>query len=114
MTTELATIPAGPAAADCCGPAVGLDGTVDAERLATLGKAIADPLRVQILDVLLRSDQAVCQCEFVALFDIRQSLLSHHLRKLVESGLVSVERRHRWAYYSVSPSARKELTTWLS
>jgi ArsR family transcriptional regulator, arsenate/arsenite/antimonite-responsive transcriptional repressor len=114
MTIDLPLAPAGPAAAECCGPAVGLDGSVDAERLARLGKAIADPLRVQILDVLRRSEQPVCQCEFVALFDITQSLLSHHLRKLVESGLVTVERRHRWAYYSVSPPALKELTTWLS
>ncbi len=43
-------------------------------------------MRVQILDVLRRSDEPVCQCEFIALFEIKQSLLSHHLRKLVEPG----------------------------
>ena len=67
-----------------------------------------------LLDVLRRSDEPVCQCEFIALFDIGQSLLSHHVRKLVAAGLVEVERRHRWAYYSASPDALKELTAWLS
>lgn len=114
MTSTAAITPPGPAAAACCGPAVGLDDGLDAERLAALGKAMSDPLRVQILDVLRRSDTPVCQCEFIALFDIRQSLLSHHLRRLVESGLVSVQRRHRWAYYSLCPGAFQELTAWLS
>jgi ArsR family transcriptional regulator len=64
--------------------------------------------------VLRRSDQDVCQCELIALFDIRQSLLSHHMKKLADAGLVRVERRHKWAYYSVDPAALKELTAWLS
>jgi ArsR family transcriptional regulator len=50
----------------------------------------------------------------IALFDIKQSLLSHHLRKLVDAGLVEVERRHKWAYYSTSADAGKELSTWLT
>jgi ArsR family transcriptional regulator, arsenate/arsenite/antimonite-responsive transcriptional repressor len=113
MTTELATLP-GPAAATCCAPAVGVDPALNAERLAAVAKALAEPLRVHIVDVLRRSSEAVCQCELIALFGIKQSLFSHHMRKLVEAGLVDVERRHRWAYYSVSPDAAKELTSWLS
>jgi len=105
---------AGPPAAECCAPTVGLDPVLDAERIAAVAKALSDPLRVRLLDVLRRSDEPVCQCEFVALFDIGQSLLSHHVRKLVAAGLVEVERRHRWAYYSASPDALKELTAWLS
>jgi len=50
----------------------------------------------------------------VPLFDVPQSTLSHHVNKLVDAGLVSVERRHKWAYYSVRPDAIEELTTWLS
>jgi ArsR family transcriptional regulator len=87
---------------------------LDAERVATVAKAMSEPLRVRILDVLRRSPEAVCQCELVALFDIKQSLLSHHLRKLVDTGLVDVERRHRWAYYTISPHAFQELTAWLT
>ena len=79
-----------------------------------MAKALSEPVRVNIVDVLRRSTEPVCQCELIALFDIKQSLLSHHLRKLVAAGLVEVERRHKWAYYSISPDAAKELSTWLT
>ena len=69
---------------------------------------------MQILDVLRRNPEPVCQCELIALFEIKQSLLSHHMRKLVDAGLVDVERRHKWAYYSVAADAVQELTPWLS
>jgi ArsR family transcriptional regulator len=114
MTASLPTLPVGPAAEACCAPSVGVDAALDAERIASIAKALAEPLRVHILDVLRRSEDAVCQCELIALFDIRQSLLSHHMRKLVDAGLVDVERRHRWAYYTATPDAAKDLTSWLS
>jgi ArsR family transcriptional regulator len=113
MSTPLPTLAAGPAAARCCAPSTGLDAALPAERIAVIAKALAEPVRVNILDVLRRHGQAVCQCELVPLFDIPQSTLSHHVNKLVKAGLVDVERRHRWAYYSVSPDALKELTAWL-
>jgi ArsR family transcriptional regulator len=114
MSVSLPTHPAGPAAQACCAPSVDIDPTLNAVRVASVAKALADPLRVRILDVLRRSDAAVCQCELIALFEIRQSLLSHHMRKLTDAGLVSVERRHKWAYYSLSSDALKELTRWLN
>jgi len=107
-------LPAGPSAQECCAPTAGIDPALDAERLAAIAKALAEPVRVQILDVLRRSSDEVCQCELIALFDIGQSLLSHHMRKLVEAGVVCVQRRHKWAYYTVATDALKELTTWLS
>jgi ArsR family transcriptional regulator len=112
MSTALPTLP-GPAAAACCAPSTGLDPALDAERVADVAKALADPLRVKVFDVLRRHGEPVCQCELVPLFDIPQSTLSHHLNKLVKAGLVEVERRHRWAYYSVRPDALKELAPWL-
>jgi ArsR family transcriptional regulator len=114
MTTPLPTVPTGPAAGACCAPAVGLDAGLDTQRIATLARALADPLRVNILDVLRRSAVEVCQCELVPLFDIPQSTLAHHVRKLADAGLVAVERRHKWAYYSLNPDAFEELTAWLS
>jgi ArsR family transcriptional regulator len=114
MNVSLPTLPAGPAADACCAPAVGLDAGLDTERIATLARAVADPLRVQIVDVLRRSDVEVCQCELVPLFDIPQSTLAHHVKKLVDAGLVDVERRHKWAYYSLNADAFLELTTWLT
>lgn len=113
MSSALPTFAAGPPATACCAPSAGLDPSLDAERVATVAKALAEPLRVRIADVLLRSREDVCQCELIALFDIRQSLLSHHMRKLVDAGLVTVERRHRWAYYSIPDDAAEELTAWL-
>ncbi len=98
----------------CCAPPVGLNPVLDADRIATVAKALGEPVRVRIVDVLHRTDDEVCQCELIALFDIKQSLLSHHMRKLVDAGLVRVERRHKWAYYSISTDALKELTGWLS
>ena len=111
--TSLPVLP-GPAAAECCAPAAGEDPALDADHIAAVAKALGDPLRVRILDVVRRSDEPVCQCELIALYGIKQSLLSHHMKKLVDAGLVSVERRHKWAYYSISPEALKELTAWLS
>jgi ArsR family transcriptional regulator len=104
----------GPTAAECCAPSAGDDPSLPAEGLASVAKALSEPLRVRIVDVLRRSDEPVCQCELIALYDISQSLLSHHMKKLVDAGLVSVERRHKWAYYSISPPALKELTAWLN
>ncbi len=114
MTSALPTLSAGPAAAECCAPSAGLNPSLDAERIAAVAKALGEPLRVQILDVLRRSEQEVCQCELVPLFGITQPLLSHHMRKLVNAGLVEVERRHKWAYYTVNADALKELSSWLS
>ncbi len=114
MVDMTLVLPAGPAAAQCCAPSAGLDGALDAERIAAVAKTLGEPLRVQILDVLRRSAGPECQCELIPLFEINQSLLSHHMKRLVDAGLVTVERRHRWAYYSVSTDALKELTAWLS
>jgi ArsR family transcriptional regulator len=114
MTSGLPVLPAGPAASDCCVPSAGLDSGLDAERIAVAARALAEPLRVRILDVLRRSETQVCQCELVPLFAINQSLLSHHMKKLIDAGLVEVERRHKWAYYSVSTDALQELAAWLS
>jgi ArsR family transcriptional regulator len=114
MSTPLPTLPAGPAAASCCPAGAGLDPGLDTTRLAELAKALAEPVRVSIVDVLRRSPVEVCQCELVPLFDIPQSTLSHHVKKLVDAGLVTVKRRHKWAYYSLNRDALKELTAWLT
>jgi ArsR family transcriptional regulator len=114
MNASLSSASPGPAASECCAPAAGINPSLDAERIAAVAKALSEPVRVHILDVLRRSAEPVCQCEFIALFDIKQSLLSHHLRKLADAGLLTVERRHRWAYYSLCPDATQELTSWLT
>jgi ArsR family transcriptional regulator len=114
MTATSSLPTPGPAAERCCAPSTPLDATLDADRLSKIAKALGEPIRVHVLDVLRRHGEPLCQCELRALFGVAQPLLSHHITKLVDAGLVEVERRHKWAYYSVRPDALKELTTWLS
>ena len=99
----------------CCEPLVHPEVTLDgADRLAGIAKALSDPVRVQLVDVLRRHPGEVCVCELVPLFDIAQNTLSHHLKKLREAGLVGVERRGLFAYYYVKPDALEDLHAWLS
>jgi len=98
----------------CCEPVVYPDvERAQAARLAELAKALGDPIRLQLVDVLRRHAGKVCVCELVPLFDIAQPTLSHHLKKLREAGIVDSERRGLWAYYYVLPGALDELAAWL-
>lgn len=99
----------------CCEPGA-LSSLLDpqaADRAAAVAKALADPVRVQLFDAIRRGDE-VCQCDLHVLFDLSQPTISHHLRKLAEAGLIRVERRGRWAFYSTHRDALKELQAWLS
>jgi ArsR family transcriptional regulator len=112
---ELAPKTKRPAGQPCCTPVVYPDiQRVQAIRIADVAKALGDPIRLQLLDVLRTHAGQVCVCELLPLFDISQPTLSHHLKKLREAGLVDSERRGLWAYYYVRPHALEELTTWLS
>jgi ArsR family transcriptional regulator, arsenate/arsenite/antimonite-responsive transcriptional repressor len=106
--------PVGPPARACCAPSTQIDPALDAARIAEVAAALAEPIRVQILDVLRRHGEPLCQCELRPLFRVPQPTLSHHLSKLARAGLIRVERRHRWAYYSISSDAFEEITAWLS
>jgi ArsR family transcriptional regulator len=99
----------------CCEPIVYPDVQREhAARMATVAKALGDPIRLQLVDVLRLHAGKVCVCELVPLFDVSQSTLSHHLAKLRAAGIVDSERRGLWAYYYVRPDALKELSAWLS
>ena len=99
----------------CCEPVVYPDVERDrAVRMAEVAKALGDPIRLQLIDVLRKHAGKVCVCELVPLFDVSQPTLSHHLRKLREAGLVDCERRGLWAYYYVLPGALGELAGWIA
>ncbi len=99
----------------CCEPVVYPDvERAEAERMAEIAKALGDPVRLQLVDVLRKHAGKVCVCELVPLFDISQPTLSHHLKKLRDAGIVDSERRGLWAYYYVLPDALKELSAWLT
>jgi ArsR family transcriptional regulator len=98
----------------CCEPVVYPDiERTQAERMAGVAKALGDPVRMQLVDVLRKHAGKVCVCELVPLFDLSQPTVSHHLKKLRDAGIVGSERRGLWAYYYVLPEALEELTGWL-
>ncbi|WP_217915743.1 ArsR/SmtB family transcription factor [Miltoncostaea marina] len=102
-----------PAGQPCCEPLAYPDiDRARAERLARLAKALGDPVRMQLVDVLRRHAGRVCVCELTPLFEVGQSTVSHHLKVLREAGLVDSERRGLWAYYYVVPEALGELAGW--
>jgi ArsR family transcriptional regulator len=104
-----------PVGEPCCEPVVYPDvERVQAERMAVLAKAIADPVRLQLVDVLRKHAGKVCVCELVPLFDLSQPTVSHHLKVLRDAGIVDSERRGLWAYYYVVPDALDELAGWLT
>ena len=99
----------------CCEPVVYPDVERDqAIRMAEVAKALSDPVRVQLVDVLRKHAGKVCVCELVPLFDLSQPTVSHHLKVLREAGIVGSERQGLWAYYYVIPDALEELSSWLS
>jgi ArsR family transcriptional regulator len=112
---ELAPKQKRPAGERCCEPVVYPDVQREqAARMAVVAKALGDPIRLQLVDVLRHHAGKVCVCELVPLFDISQSTLSHHLKKLRDAGIVDSERTGLWAYYYVLPGALEELSAWLS
>src|SRR5262245_58911490 len=87
-----------PAGEACCEPVVYPDvERRTAERMAAVAKALADPVRLQLVDVLRKHAGKVCVCELTPLFDVGQSTVSHHLKVLREAGIVDCERPGLWA-----------------
>jgi ArsR family transcriptional regulator len=112
---ELAPKQKRPPGQPCCEPVVYPD--VEREhalRMATAAKALGDPIRLQLVDVLRKHAGKVCVCELVPLFDLSQPTVSHHLKVLRDAGIVDSERVGLWAYYYVVPDALQELSAWLS
>ncbi|MCE6995484.1 metalloregulator ArsR/SmtB family transcription factor [Saccharothrix sp. S26] len=78
----------------------------DPAAAAQLFKALADPVRVQLLALVRRSPSGeACFCDLADEFDMPQSTLSHHLKILVNAGVLSRERRGTWSWYRVEHSA---------
>src|SRR3954462_3270689 len=84
-----------------------------AQRMAAIAKALGDPIRLQLVDVLRKHAGKVCVCELVPLFDLSQPTVSHHLKVLRQAGVVESERKGLWAYYYVNPESLGELGQWL-
>jgi ArsR family transcriptional regulator len=77
-----------------------------AEALARVLKAIAEPTRLRLLSlVAAHEDGEACVCELTEPVGLSQPTVSHHLKVLVDAGLLSRDKRGVWAYYALVPSA---------
>lgn len=92
---------------ECCTPLAG--SPLDDERAAELEvvlKAIADRHRLRIVNLLLRAGgQPVCVCEMQPLLGLSQGTVSHHLRQLLDAGLLERQARGTYSYFSLVPGA---------
>ena len=116
MATELELAPKRKRAPGerCCEPVVYPDvERQEAERIAAIAKALGDPIRLTIVDVLRKHAGKVCVCELVPLFHLAQPTISHHLKVLRDAGIVESERQGLWAYYYVRSGALDEIAGWL-
>lgn len=90
---------------DCCAPLTA--GRIPADAalaLAPVFKALGDPVRLQLMSMIASADGGeICVCDLTPAFDLSGPTISHHLRTLRESGLVSAERRGSWVYYRADP-----------
>ena len=95
---------------ECCAPlAAEVLSDEEAAATAELFKALADPARVRIVNVLASAGEPVCACILNAPVGLSQPTVSHHLKKLVEVGLLDREQRGKWAYFSLRPEAVAKL-----
>jgi ArsR family transcriptional regulator, arsenate/arsenite/antimonite-responsive transcriptional repressor len=109
MTAAPAADPLVPIA--CCAPLAAptlSDGEADAT--AAIFRALGDPARVRIVNLLATSRDPVCVCELVEPLGLTQPTVSHHLKKLTDAGLLDREQRGKWAYFSVNADAMAKVS----
>jgi ArsR family transcriptional regulator len=99
---------------ECCTPlaisTLSPDKAVELERLF---KALSDRHRLRILNVLLQAGEAVCVCEFQPTLGISQPTVSHHLKQLVDAGILEREKRGTFAFYRLKPGALDRIASLL-
>jgi ArsR family transcriptional regulator, arsenate/arsenite/antimonite-responsive transcriptional repressor len=94
----------------CCAPlSAPVISDEEAEATAELFRALADPARVRVLNILATSEEPVCVCNLIEPLGLSQPTVSHHLKKLVDVGLLDREQRGKWAYFSLKRDAVERL-----
>lgn len=96
--------------ATCCGGELIAAQELDPRQTATLVnqlRALADPTRLRLLDLLAQQGAPLCVCELTPLFEQRQPTISHHLRILREACLIVGEKRGTWSYYGATDAGRR-------
>ena len=96
--------------AACCVP-IGRDDMSDDEVASTAAvfKALGDPHRVRVVNLLAVSGEPVCVCDLTDVLGLSQPTVSFHMKKLVDAGLLEREQRGVWAYYSLRPDVIERL-----
>jgi ArsR family transcriptional regulator, arsenate/arsenite/antimonite-responsive transcriptional repressor len=99
----------------CCSPLTSEPITVEqAERVAPLVKALADPVRLRLLSLIAsHAGGEACVCDLNDAFELSQPTISHHLKQLHAAGLVDREKRGVWVYYRVNQAALGDLSALL-
>lgn len=101
-----------PAASLCGGALMAPLSRERAEELAGLLKAVSDPVRLQLLSLIVSaSPQEACVCDLTAVVGLSQPTVSHHLKVLAEAGLLSRERRGSWAWFAIVPERLDEIAS---
>lgn len=109
MATAITFEPVDVSAAACCGGVAGpAVSEREAEQFASWFKALADPTRIRILNVLAQSDEPVCVCDIVEHFPLGQPTISHHLKILRDVRFVFAERRGTYMYYQLNHACLAE------
>src|SRR5215204_7484493 len=94
----------------CCAPlGAPLLSAEEADATAVLFRSLGDPARVRIMNVLATSNGPVCICNLVEPLGLSQPTVSHHMKKLLDAGLVEREQRGKWAFFDLKPDARETL-----
>jgi ArsR family transcriptional regulator, arsenate/arsenite/antimonite-responsive transcriptional repressor len=102
--TTTSAAAAGTATDACCGTPPAAMPHADAAARATLLKAVADPVRLQLLDIIRSSPRnEACVCDMTEAVGVSQPTVSHHLKVLTEAGLLTRERRGTWAWFTLVP-----------
>lgn len=91
----------------CCEPSARpVLSAADAQESARILKALSDPNRLRLLSIVKAGDGGeACVCDLTEPLDLGQPTVSHHLKILVDAGLLEREKRGTWAYYSLVPGA---------
>jgi ArsR family transcriptional regulator len=94
-----------PVVGGCCSPLAGREMPVaDAERLAVVLKALADPVRLRLLSLVRAAETGeACVCDLTDALGLSQPTVSHHLKTLVSAGVLTREKRGVWAWYRLVP-----------
>ena len=85
---------------------------MDCKKYANILKGISDERRLEILELLSHGE--MCACKILENFEITQPTLSHHMKVLIQSGLIECNKRGLWCYYSLNRDKCKELQGFLT